>query len=101
MERGSNTGWRLRQFFKVDRPLDEESPLSLVAWDELFFDLNATDWGQQGSLSQNRIFVGLGRKLDGSHSPKVEIGYLNQFIRRKRAGDRFHHVLSANWFWTF
>lgn len=101
VETGSDTGWRFRQFCKMDRPLHEESSLSIVAWDEFFLDLNETDWGQQGSFSQNRIFVGLGKKFDGPNSPKIEIGYLNQFLRRKSADDRFNHILSVNWFWTF
>jgi len=101
VETGSDTGWRFRQFVKMDRPFHEESPVSFVAWDEVFFDLNETDWGQQGSFSQNRLFLGLGRKFDVPNSPKIEIGYLNQFIRRKSAGDRYNHILSVNWFWTF
>lgn len=101
VETGSDTGWRLRQFLKIDRPFHEGSTLSFVAWDEFFLDLNETDWGQQGSFSQNRVFVGLGKKFDGPHSPKIEIGYLNQFLRRKSADDRFNHIVSANWFWTF
>ena len=101
VETGSDTGWRFRQFGKMDRPFHAESPNSFVVWDEIFLDLNETDWGQQGTLSQNRLFIGLGRKLNGPNKPKIEIGYLNQFIRRKAAGDRFHHILSVNWFWTF
>ena len=102
VETGDDTGWRFRQFVKSDRPFCEGSPWSFVAWDEAFFDLNVTDWGQQGSLSQNRLFLGLGRKLNGANKPKFEIGYLNQFERRKSApGDRFNHIVSANWFFTF
>ena len=101
VETGSDTGWRVRQFVKMDRPLHEESPVSFVAWGEVFFDLNETDWGQQGSFSQNRLFLGLGRKFDTPNSPKIEIGYLNQFIRRKSAGDSYNHILSVNWSWTF
>jgi hypothetical protein len=101
VETGSDMGWRFRQFCKMDRPFHEESSLSFVAWDEMFFDLNETDWGQQGSFSQNRLFVGLGKKFCGPNKPKVEIGYLNQFLRRKSADDRFNHILSVNWFWTF
>mgnify|MGYP001817081588 CR=1 FL=1 len=101
VETGSDTGWRLRQFVKLDRPFYETSAMSFVAWDEAFFDLNRTDWGQQGSFSQNRLFLGLGRTFNGPHSPKIEIGYLHQFERRKSAGDRFNHIVSTNWFWTF
>ena len=101
VETGDDTGWRFRQFVKTDRPFHKDSLLSFVAWDEAFFDLNETDWGQQGTFSQNRLFLGFGRKFLGPNSPKIEIGYLNQFIRRKSGDDRFNHIVSTNWFWTF
>ena len=47
VETGSDTGWRLRQFVKVDRPFYESSRGSFVVWDEMMLDLNTTDWGQQ------------------------------------------------------
>ena len=101
VETGSDTGWRFRQFCRAHREIQPESPWILVAWDEIFVDLNTTDWGQNGSFSQNRLFLGIGRKLNGPNSPRLEIGYLNQFIRRKSAGDTINHILSTNWFWNF
>lgn len=101
VETGSNTGWRFRQLVKVDRPLERQPHLSLVAWDEAFFELNSTDWGQQDSFAQNRVFAGIGWRCSGKNSPKIEVGYLNQFLRRKGADDQFNHVASLNWFWTF
>lgn len=102
VETGDDTGWRFRQFIKSDRPLFEGSQVSLVAWDEAFIDLNETDFGQQGTFSQNRLFLGVGRKFGGAASPKLEIGYLNQFLRRKSGGgERFNHILSVNWFLSF
>jgi hypothetical protein len=101
VETGDDTGWRFRQLFKVDRPLDFQPRLSLVAWDEAFFDLNSTDWGQQGSFSQNRLFIGMGWKFSGKNKPKIEVGYLNQFLRRQSAFDQSNHIASLNWFWTF
>lgn len=101
VETGDDTGWRFRQFFKMDRPFYAGSPNSFVVWDEGFIDLNETDFGQNGSFSQNRFFVGVGRKFQGERSPKLEIGYLNQFLRRISADDRFNHIVSVNWFWNF
>jgi len=101
VETGDDTGWRFRQLVKVDRPLDFQPRLSLVAWDEAFFDLNSTDWGQQGSFSQNRLFIGMGWKFSGKNKPKIEVGYLNQFLRRQSAVDQSNHIASLNWFWTF
>lgn len=101
VETGDDTGWRFRQLLKIDRPLDFQPRLSLVAWDETFFDLNATDWGQQDSFSQNRLFIGMGWKCSGKNKPKIEVGYLNQFLRRQGADDQSNHIASLNWFWTF
>lgn len=98
---GSDTGWRFRQFVKMDRPFHEATPWSFVLWDEIFFDLNETSWGQRGSMGQNRVFVGIGRKMAGAHKPKIEIGYLNQFVRNIGSDDRFNHILSVNWFFTY
>ncbi|MDG2385107.1 MAG: DUF2490 domain-containing protein [Pirellulaceae bacterium] len=101
VETGSDTGWRLRQFCKINRPFCEGSPGSFVAWDEGFFGLNATDWGQSDSFLQNRLFLGLGLRLNGANQPKIEVGYLNQFIRSGSREDRMNHILSLNWFWNF
>lgn len=101
VETGDDTGWRFRQSMKIERPFEAQPRLSQVAWDETFFDLNETDWGQQGSFSQNRLFLGLGWKCSGENSPKIEFGYLNQFIRGGDSNDRSNHVAALNWFWSF
>lgn len=94
-------GWRLRQFCKWTRPIDCNDRCSWVLWDEMFFDLNETDWGQIGSFSQNRVFAGMGINLNGPNRPRIEIGYLNQYVRNPVDDDRYNHIVSANWFWTF
>lgn len=101
LETGDDCGLRFRQFFKVDRPFHCNSPNSFVVWNETFLDLNETDWGQQGRLGQNRLFLGLGRKFNGLNKPKFEVGYLNQYIRSKPGDDRVNHIVSFNWFFTF
>lgn len=101
LETGDDMGLRFRQFFKVDKPFHCDSPFSFVVWNETFLDLNETDWGQQGRLGQNRLFLGIGKKLNGLNKPKFEIGYLNQLNRNKPGDDRINHILSLNWFFTF
>ena len=101
VETGSDVGWRFRQFAKIDRPIGFESRLSAVVWDEVFFDLNSTDWGQHGGFSQNRVFAGLGWKFNTLNHPKVEIGYFNQFLLKRSSSDRFTHIVAVNWFWNF
>jgi hypothetical protein len=97
-ESGSEVGWRARQLFKVIRPLGQ-GPWSLVALDEIFFNLNATRWGVADGFDQNRAFAGLGLAMN-SHT-RAEVGYLNQFIAREGARDRMHHVISLNLFLNF
>ncbi len=101
METGSETGWRLRQFFKATYPFAPESRLGLAGYEELFFDLNNTDWGADTGFAQNRFFAGLFWKLDPSGRTTAEIGYLNQFINNEGKSDRMNHILSINLFLKF
>ena len=103
LDTGDNVGWRFRQFVKVALPIAAKSRLFLAAYNEAFFDLNDTDWGQRAGFSQNRLFVGLGWKFDSparEGSLSVEVGYLNQFIHNQSKTDRINHILSINLFWN-
>ncbi len=100
--RGDDTGWRLRQFYKFLRPFEFEPRLSAVVWDEAFFDLNSTDWGQSGGFSQNRVFTGFGWTLERlPQAPRIEIGYMHQYIHRQGADDTHNHIVGINWFARF
>jgi hypothetical protein len=95
---GKQTGWRFRQLVKFVHPLPFEPRLSLVAFDELFVNLNDTDWNARDGFDQNRAFAGLGWNFDTAGHYRTELGYLNQYIRVERAADRMNHVLSATLF---
>lgn len=95
VEAGSEAGWRLRQFVRVTRPLAGRR--YATAWDEAFFELNDTGWGQRAGLRQNRAFAGLGWFIDAPRKTAVEIGYLNQWIDRP-GDDGLNHILSINLF---
>ena len=92
---GSETGWRARQFVKATLPFASGSPGFFSVYDELFFDLNDTRWGQDAGISQNRLFAGVGWRL-GDGPASVEVGYLNQFIDRSSRDDAMNHILSLN-----
>jgi hypothetical protein len=96
----SETGWRFRQFFKMSQPLSEGSRISLVGYDEVFFDLNDTDWGQRSGFSQNRLFAGLGWRPEALGGATFELGYLNQYLRRP-GEDGMYHILSCNLLLSF
>lgn len=98
VEGGDDTGWRFRQLVKFIFPFDFEPRFSLVGWDEIFVNINHTDWGARDGLDQNRGFVGLGWNFDRASHFRTEIGYLNQFIDSPAGKDRVNHILSATLF---
>ncbi len=97
-ETDGDTGWRLRQMVKTTVPLTADKRTFVSVWDELFWDLDDTDWGQRQGFRQNRAFLGLGRFLDEGKKFGVEGGYLNQWID-KPGEDRMNHCLSI-WFFV-
>ena len=93
-------GWRFRQFFKLTHPISDSS-LYWCTWDEVFLNLNNTDWGVDSGLDRNRIFLGVGWKPESIQYFKTEVGYLNQFIHHKSGSNRLDHLLSFNLFFSF
>ena len=100
VEDESETGDRLRQQFKAMVPLTESKATYVSIFDEGFFDLNDTDWGQRAGFRQNRAFLGLGVYLDSAHKNAIEVGYLNQWID-KTTEDGMNHILSISLFLNF
>jgi len=101
LENGDDTGWRFRQRFGLAHPFSFEPRFSLVGYDEVFFNLNDTNWGADSGFAQNRAFGGFGWGFDASRRIRTAIGYLNQFIRRPSADDAMNHILSINISMTF
>lgn len=98
---GTQVGWRFRQLFRAQRPVAGSSNLLWVAWDEIFFHLNDTDWGARTGYNQNRVFVGLGRIPTANARRRTEIGYLYQQINVAEDGaDLSNHILSINIFFS-
>lgn len=98
VETGDDVGLRWRQFARAQRILTQCPEWSLIAWDEVFFHLNDTDWGADAGLDQNRAFIGVGYK-SCPHAPvRTEIGYLNQYINNQGGTDGMNHILSINFF---
>lgn len=88
----ADTGWRLRQFVRVQAPIAREGRVQAVAYTEGFFNLNDTDAGARAGIDQWRTFVGIGLPL----APKLRIepGYLNQTVFR--AGEnRTNHIANV------
>ncbi|MBH0184752.1 MAG: DUF2490 domain-containing protein, partial [Nitrospira sp.] len=95
---GGETGGRFRQMFKLSWPLPFYQPVSLVGWDEVFVNLNDTNWNARQGFDQNRGFAGVGYRV--LPPVLVEIGYMNQYINRATI-DGMNHILSVNLFLDF
>ncbi len=100
VEESDDTGWRFRQLVKYTRPLSGDGARYLSLIDEVFYDLNDTDAGQDAGLRQNRVFVGIGWFLDEARTIAFEGGYLNQWLSRP-GDDRMNHALSLSLLVTF
>lgn len=95
IEGRDDTGWRLRQFVRLQAPIARKGAVQAVVFTEGFFNLNSTRWGARDGVDQWRTFVGVG--LPVAKRMRLEPGYLNQHIFR-RGEDRTNHVLSATLF---
>lgn len=80
IENVSRTGWRFRQFFRLQLPLNDNQYF-LSANEEVFLRLNNTsNTINNRGFDQNRVFVGLG--FYPWKSWLLEAGYQNQLINR-------------------
>jgi hypothetical protein len=93
-EDGSRVGYRMRQQLRYQRPFDFEPRLSFIAWDEAFWNVNNTDWGQKTGIDQNRLFTGLGWNF--TKNIRVETGYFNWFLNVGKGTDTVRHMLAVN-----
>ena len=91
-EGGDDTAYRFRQMIRATMPLDINPKLSIVAYDELFINLNKTDWNVNRGNDQNRAFLGASYAFNPSAS--IESGYLNQYVNTRNI-DRMNHVLAT------
>ncbi|MBM4361631.1 MAG: DUF2490 domain-containing protein, partial [Deltaproteobacteria bacterium] len=85
---------RVRQQIRGQVRLGEDSPWLAIVWDEIFFHLNQTAYPSEPGLDQNRVFLGAG--YQASPELRVELGYLNQYVKRFTDADQLNHVLSAS-----
>jgi hypothetical protein len=94
---GSDTGLRLREMIRYEKPLKPQSDaVNALVSAEGFFALNDTDWGARSGFDQLRTFVGAEVGLPGVST--AEIGYLNQVIDQTRGRTRMNHVASVSVF---
>jgi len=97
LSNGNDTGWRFRQFLKYTHPLYSKR-VYLSLWDEVFVNINSTDWGENNGFGQNRIFAGLGLFIDSQRHFRFELGYMNQFVHHENRIDQMNHLISGSLF---
>lgn len=91
-EGSDEIGHRLRQMFRATLPSTLHANLSWLVFDELFINMNDTEWGVARGIDQNRLFLGVHWKFD--QRMNMDVGYLNQWVNG-RTLDRENHVLST------
>jgi hypothetical protein len=85
---------RLRNQLRVTYDLGRSS-YYLAASDEPFYNLNDRPHGPVTGFAENRLFVGVGKRLN--RFTRVEIGYMNQYKNNRTGGpDKSNHVLLAS-----
>jgi hypothetical protein len=87
----SNWAHRLRLFERFAARFKREKPWYGVIFSETFFHLNETKYPSKPGIDQQRTFVGLG--CDFGAGNRVELGYLNQLVRRYTDPHQLNHVL--------
>lgn len=80
IDRVSTTGWRFRQFGRLQLPMHHNPKYFISATEEVFVKLNNTSTnGSNRGFDQNRLFFGIG--LYPLKNWLFEIGYQNHIIR--------------------
>lgn len=91
----SSMAWRLRsrlQLFRYNPSLKKINPF--IA-DELFFNLNQTDFTTPYAVNQNRLFLGV--TLPQNNNQRLNIGYLNLLVF-KQPQNVMRHILFISYF---
>jgi len=96
---GSGTGVRFREMGKLMQPLGSKNIWLISVYDEIFVNLNSTNFGAMSGADRNRVFAGPGINL--GRSVRAELGYLNQYTFKNNGPDHVDHIFSINAFWNF
>lgn len=92
IENAGATSLRFRHMVRLAYPLDKAQKWSAVTFDEYFVNLNRTPSGPRGGFDQNRLFVGINRKL--TEQVNAEAGYMLVCVNRHQGmPDKTNHVI--------
>ncbi len=87
----SEWGYRLRHRTLLNIPVANH--ISLVAYNEMFLNMNKTNWIITDRFDQNRAYLGIEQRL--SKNTYFGVGYVNQFLSTPRI--QFNNVVALNW----
>ncbi len=100
IESVTRTGWRFRQFARIERTFGKNSKAYVAIAEELFVQLNNTRiQGSNTGFDQNRIFIGVGYLP--TRNVLFEVGYQNQYIRRINDSNYMGNYLASNLIFNF
>jgi len=83
--------WRIRHQIRITYPISSSRNWYLIATEEPFFNLNAPENGPHPGFNQNRLFFGVGRRVNTC--TRMEIGYLHQYKNNTDKPDLVNRVL--------
>lgn len=84
---------RFRQQARAAYDLAGDWGWQIIVSDEVFFHLNDTPYPSREGFDQNRAFLGIG--YQPTDVVRLELGYLNQFVRRYTDPHQLNHVLAV------
>lgn len=91
---------RIRYMLRTSIPISASGKTYIALWDEVFFNFGSKVKGNH--FDQNRVFLGIGRKL--SASTRVEVGYMEQTVYRRGGSIREDNHTITLWItskWPF
>ncbi len=98
LEGRSGTALRLRYLLRGQLHLESEG-LSLVAWNELFMNLNSINMGAHSGFDRNRTFLGVNQAV--TQAFMVEFGYMLEYANNPGGTDHMNHIIALSSSYTF
>lgn len=112
IDHASGTALRFRQMLKLSYPLPVAPDWALVAYDEIFINLNSVDTydevkrgaskGPGAGIDQNRFFLGVNKTFNQYFN--VDLGYQNQMLNNRSLhgnANLINHILLLQFYLNF
>lgn len=87
----SGASVRIRGRLKFSHPIPKHPTWYLIAYNELYYNINSKHDGPQRGIDQNRAFAGIGHRLNDNTA--LEAGYMMQYINEPDGVDNINHIM--------